>query len=408
MDKSIDGSYKIDNFSENKESEVVRLKYQVELFYQKELALYKKLGLKDRMKIIECGSGPGYLIGNIINDLPESDATALEIDPYLVEHLNKNAMSDGKRLYNVKQASIYNTGLPDDFFDFAITRLVLEHLEDPGKAISEIRRILKPGGIFVVVSNDFAYHLLTFPPVPELDEMYDAYIRSRYKEGGDPLIARRLPDLLSKGKFTNVELNTICVHNSFVGDRAFLKAENVNISKSLVKGGFLKKETLESLMENWYNMLQTPGHVIFRQLFAVSGIKDELVENNTESDENEIQAREVSSLGLDKLGNLTLSEKKERIENHILEIVKAALDQPGIDVNTNTKLNEIDIDSITAAEISSVVKSEFETRIGIADILQKYSIKDITGQIIKDFKTTENDIDDSESSDESIWLEGQL
>ena len=58
------GSYKIESFTDNKESEVTRLKYQVDLFYKKEFELYKRIGLKDGMNIIECGSGPGFLIRN--------------------------------------------------------------------------------------------------------------------------------------------------------------------------------------------------------------------------------------------------------------------------------------------------------------------------------------------------------
>ena len=37
MKSKKDGSYILDSFSENKDSEVTRLKHQVDLFYQKEL-----------------------------------------------------------------------------------------------------------------------------------------------------------------------------------------------------------------------------------------------------------------------------------------------------------------------------------------------------------------------------------
>lgn len=209
----MDGSYKLDSFTDNKESEVTRLKYQVDLFYKREFELYKKIGLRDGMKIIECGSGPGFLISNIVRDLPQCAATALEVDPFLIKQLNKNSAVKGKKLFEVKHASIYETELPDNYFDFAIARLVLEHLKEPEKAIAEVRRILKPGGKLVLVSNDFAYHLLTYPSFQELNEMYSAYIKSRFSEGGNPLIGRQLPGLLKKGNFEEINIEIICVHS---------------------------------------------------------------------------------------------------------------------------------------------------------------------------------------------------
>lgn len=46
-------------------------------------------------------------------------------------------------------ASIYDTGLPDNYADAVVCTEVFEHLEDPYSAIREIKRILKPGGLFI-------------------------------------------------------------------------------------------------------------------------------------------------------------------------------------------------------------------------------------------------------------------
>jgi len=285
----MDGSYQLESFTDNKESEVNRLKYQVDLFYKREIELYKRIGLEDGMAVIECGAGPGFLISNIVHDLPLCKATALEVDPYFTELLYNISRENGKTLFEVSSASIYNTGLPDNSFDFAIARLVLEHLNEPGKAIAEVKRILKPGGKIVLVSNDFAYSLLTYPPIPELDLMYKAYIKSRISEGGNPLIGRQLPVFLKNADFDSVNIEVICVHSELEGDKSFLKAENVNISKSLVREGFLQKETLDSLIKNWHMMLQDSDHVFFRQLFVISGtkgtgtLKQGVTENKTDS-----------------------------------------------------------------------------------------------------------------------------
>lgn len=406
----MDGSYKIESFTENKKSEVNRLKYQVDLFYKREFELYKKIGLRDGMNIIECGSGPGFLISNIVRDLPLCSATGVEIDPFLVEQLNKSAAINGKKLFEVKHASIYETELPDNCFDFAIARLVLEHLKEPEKAIAEVRRILKPGGKLVIVSNDFAYHLLTYPSIPELNEMYNAYIKSRFSEGGNPLIGRQLPGLLKMGKFEEINIEIICVHSDLEGDKPFLKAENVNISKSLVKDGFLKKEVLESLIENWYKMLQQPDHVIFRQLFVISGTKSTKTSvriGNTR--ENDSTRKDSESLNFDNLKRMTNSEQETRLGLYFTNKVKTILEQKHLDFDLHTKLNDIDIDSIAAAELSSIVKSDFKTGISISDILQKFSVNDIIRLIVNNLNSDSTGRPDGLDTESGTnWLEGEL
>jgi ubiquinone/menaquinone biosynthesis C-methylase UbiE/acyl carrier protein len=406
----MDGSYKLESFTDNKESEVNRLKYQVDLFFRREMDLYKKIGLRDGMKIIECGSGPGFLISKIVEELPLCSATALEIDSFLVEQLNNNSSINGKKLFEVKHASIYETGLPDNYFDFAIARLVVEHLKEPEKAIAEVRRILKPGGKMVLVSNDFAYHLLTYPSIPELDEMYDAYIKSRFSEGGNPLIGRQLPVLLKRGEFVDINIEIICVHSDLEGDKSFLKAENVNISKSLVNEGFLKKESLDSLIENWYKMLQQPDHVFFRQLFVISGAKSA---SNSAQNENSkeiyLTHSKIQTLNLENLERMNPSEQETALGLYFINKVQEITEQQNPDLNKNTKLSDIDIDSIAAAELSGIVKSDFNTSISISNILQKYSINDIIELILNNLKFFSS-VQANNSDDKSLvnWLEGEL
>ena len=405
----MDGSYKLDSFTDNIKSEVNRLKFQVNLFYQKEIELYKRIGLRDGMKLIECGSGPGFLISNIVRDLPLCTATAVEVDPFYIKQLNKSSVINGKKLFEVKHASIYDTELPDNYFDFAIARLVLEHLKEPEKAIAEVSRILKPGGNLVVVSNDFAYHLLTYPLIPELDEMYRAYINSRLSEGGNPLIGRQLPVLLKKGNFESVNIEIICVHNSLEGDKPFLKAENVNISRSLVKDGFLKEEILESLIENWYQMLQQPDHVIFRQLFVISGVKSTkaaLLNENSKEDVSTILKNQ--SLNFDALTGMTSKQQELGLGLFFLSKVRAIMELQNPEFDLDTKLNDIDIDSIAAAELCSIVKSDFNTGISISDILQKFSINDIIKLILNNLNSSSVRPYRLVPEPGYNWLEGEL
>lgn len=378
------GSYNFSTFAENKEIEVNRLKSQVELFFEKEFEVYKKLGLKDGMRIIECGSGPGFLILNILKHFKNCKATALEIDPYLFEILSKNSMENGEKNFDPILGSIYDIDVPSNSVDFAVTRLVVEHLHDPYKAFSELIRILKPNGILVVVSNDFSYNVLTYPVIPELDEMFAAHSKSSFKDGGNPLVGRQLPIFFERSGFKKINLEIATAHSQNKGDQAMLAAENVNISRSLVKNGFLSEETLENLITKWHEMLNTPDHIIYRQLFIVGGVKDE----NSNIDFQYLQEEYEKNLKIlndNKINSTNNEENTNIISYKEMEIImlkewKKELNSDSVSITDN--FFDIGGHSLLIPEIISTFLKQTGIKLKILEFFKYPTIKSLTEHIL--------------------------
>lgn len=391
------GSYQLSSFTSNKEIEVRRLKSQVELFFEKEFEVFRKFGLTDGMSIIECGSGTGDLVVNILKHFKNCKATALEIDPFLFEILSGNSMVNGAKIYNPILGSIYNIDLPDKSVDFAVTRLVIEHLQEPYKAFSELYRILKPNGILVVVSNDFAYHVLTYPVISELDEMFAAYNKSRFSEGGNPLVGRQLPVFFKNAGFKNVNIEIATAHSQLKGDQAMLDAENVNISRSLVKDGFLSEKTLESLLQKWYEMLNTPDHLIYRQLFIVGGVK---VENSNvdfhslqKQYENNLKVLNDNKVSLTKSVNTTFNIDQKELEKRILEEWEKALNTNSIAVTDN--FFDIGGHSVLIPEIISSLSEKIGIDLKILEFFKYPTVKSITEHVLNaNLTDSQNDPDE--------------
>lgn len=68
---------------------------------------------------------------------------------------------------------------------------VLMHLSEPARALVEMRRVLRPGGIVGVRSTDFGTCLFT-PATPLLDQWIALVIRSIQHNGGNPFVGRHL------------------------------------------------------------------------------------------------------------------------------------------------------------------------------------------------------------------------
>jgi ubiquinone/menaquinone biosynthesis C-methylase UbiE len=389
------GSYQFNSFAENKEIEINRLKAQVELFFDKEFEVYKKFGLADGMHIIECGSGPGYLMRNILKQFKNCKATALEIDSYLFEVLSENSVSNGEKIYDPIQGSIYDIDLPDNSIDFAVTRLVVEHLHTPYKAFSELYRILKPNGILVVVSNDFSYHVLTYPVIPELDDMFAAHNASSFKEGGNPLVGRQLPVFFQHSGFKKIAIEIATAHSQLNGDQAMLSAENVNISRTLVKNGFLNEKTLENLVANWYDMLKAPDHIIYRQLFIVGGIKDE----SLDVDFQYLQEKYVENLKILNEQQINSEQQDEKdihvdikdFESILLKEWRRALDSESVTISDN--FFDIGGHSLLIPDIIRSMLHRTGIKLKILEFFKYSTVKSLTEHIVANLSNVQNNPD---------------
>jgi ubiquinone/menaquinone biosynthesis C-methylase UbiE/acyl carrier protein len=375
---SYERSYKIKEFATDFQSEVQRLKSQVDLFWEQEIACYRKIGLKNGMSILECGSGPGYVIEKILTDFPECRATSIEIDSNLIDILKETSI---RKNFNVSQQSITDLGFKDESFDFVVTRLVLEHLPDPDGAIWEVNRVLKPGGKAVFIDNDFEMHLVTYPEIPELDSLYDAYCRSRINDGGNPKIGRQLPLLMSDCGFKDITFNIICAHNYLTGDDMFLRSEGAGIPAQLVKDGYLKPEVFDTLALKWHRVLNSKKHTIYRQLFVacgekVLGAKREIsrtIFNEVVSDK--------SDTGSD---NIAFSYKTtEAILKYIVDLTISTINPENVEVNGQTKFNDLGLDSLMVVEIINTIESTWGIVLSLMDFLDGQKLSDVAVKIEK-------------------------
>jgi SAM-dependent methyltransferase len=241
------GSYQANTYNLEFEAEIQRLKSQVLLSWEKEARTLKWFGLADGMNVLEAGSGPGFFTEKLLELLPNSSLTAVEIDPVLhekaVEYLHGKA---GDRVNRI-EASVADTGLDDNTFDFAIARLLFVHLPDPVAAAREIFLILKPGGKLVIIDSDADLFWLTNPPwsVQIVREKFKQVMASR---GGDLSVGRNLCRILKEAGFVSVDLEAVVSHSDIIGIEAFEPLLDSGPMLQLVRQGLISESEIASYL----------------------------------------------------------------------------------------------------------------------------------------------------------------
>lgn len=113
------------------------------------LSAVKEFSTKPVKDIIDLGTADGRMLDMIHRKYPKTRCLGVEYNQDLVDF--------GKAKFpylEIIQGDIQSLDLPDNSFDVAVATAVIEHVPDPGKAMREAKRILRPGGILVLTSPD--------------------------------------------------------------------------------------------------------------------------------------------------------------------------------------------------------------------------------------------------------------
>lgn len=139
--------------SMRKTKECFEASFEATAFYNKQTQdkehlelILNALDLNDEMKILDLGTGLGYLAFNIARQYPKVEVTGLDIVEKALEKNRKKASNEG--LKNLQFTSYDGLKFPfsDASFDMVVTRYALHHFPSINETFAEISRVLKTNG----------------------------------------------------------------------------------------------------------------------------------------------------------------------------------------------------------------------------------------------------------------------
>jgi ubiquinone/menaquinone biosynthesis C-methylase UbiE len=147
-------------------------------------------------RVLEIGCGTGPVVRMLARQPGVAEAVGIDPSPIFIA----TARELGAALDNVTFKEADGRALPfvEHDFDVVVFHTTLAHIPQPEQALSEARRVLRPGGALAVFDGDYVTLSVA---LGESDSLQDCIEAAKAAFINDPWLTRRLPALLRSTGF---------------------------------------------------------------------------------------------------------------------------------------------------------------------------------------------------------------
>lgn len=136
-------------------SSCLTLLNSLEFFREYKQASFSLLELRQGMSVLDAGSGLGEDALKIASAVsPGGRVTGVDLSAHMVKEACSKLSSDTDNI-EFLVGDVTKLEFPDESFDRCRIDRTLQHLDRPEEALSELCRVLKPGGIMLAFDNDW-------------------------------------------------------------------------------------------------------------------------------------------------------------------------------------------------------------------------------------------------------------
>ncbi|MYB17141.1 MAG: methyltransferase domain-containing protein [Chloroflexi bacterium] len=183
--------------------------------------------------VLDLGCGPGHISIALARSVVPGEMYGVDMEPSQVELAQLLAAEHGVINATFEVADATLMPYDDGYFDIVNCCDILAYIPDTAAALSEARRVLKPGGILhcreMIIGSSFV-----FPENKDLNRGWEIFSELLQADDGHPQIGKELQFHLEKAGFTNLQVSP--TFETYSG------SEGVDAFYRLVKGWFLSDE----------------------------------------------------------------------------------------------------------------------------------------------------------------------
>ncbi|GAA2438634.1 methyltransferase domain-containing protein [Actinomadura vinacea] len=212
--------------------------------------------LRAGLEVLDVGCGPGTITAGLAERVAPGTVTAVDAAAEILEEARRTAAERGVQNVEFAVADVHALDFPDGAFDVVHAHQVLQHVPDPVRALGEMRRVCRPGGVVAVRDADFG-GMVWYPRPPGMDDWLPVYCEVARASGGEPEGGRRLVAWARAAGFTDVTASASAWCYSTPEEREWWSGSwggrmvSSDVAERAVAGGHATRDELERIRAGW-------------------------------------------------------------------------------------------------------------------------------------------------------------
>ena len=223
-----------------------------------------------RRRCLEIGSGVGAQTEILLRHFPTLEITCVERSKVQIAEARKflRSVPWAKGRYELAEADASRLPFEREQFDCGFLCWILEHVADPARILSELRRVLLSGAP-VVVNEVLNATFFIDPYSPKTLAYWMAFNDHQLELGGDPFVGAKLGNLLQQVGFHDVQtaVKTFHLDNRSPGERAEFLSYWTELLLSgapqLLAAGKVRQDVVDGMKEELDRVARDANSVFF-------------------------------------------------------------------------------------------------------------------------------------------------
>lgn len=204
--------------------------------------------------ILDAGCGVGAIALDLAKTVGPRRIVGIDVDADQIATARASAAEQGIGSAEFAVGTAYEIPFAAASFDVVYANTVLLYLRDPVRALTEMRRVLRPGGI-AAVSDDDISTIVFSPEIPGMSLGPKLFAKAVEHEGGNTSYSRHLRALMRQAGFARTEGHALTPETygdaqstRWMADFAIGLFSASSMSDTVVSQGWASRDELDRLL----------------------------------------------------------------------------------------------------------------------------------------------------------------